>query len=282
MNIENNVIPKNAIARSFSLAAQSYDQNSFVQQEIAKRLLARLDYINITPQNILDIGSGTGSITNKLANRFPQANIISLDLSYNMLGYAKNNQKFLSFYVCNDAETLAIKNNSVDFIFSSCSFQWIPNLPGLFSEISRVLTKDGLLLFSTLGPDTLIELKSCFASIDDYKHVNSFIDLHKIGDVMLNCKLTDPVVDMEKIVFQYKNIYDLLGNLKGTGAKNLDINRNKGCFTRALLEKLTGEYNKYKTEEKLPVTFEVIYGHAWGKKIESDNFYFDINKIKKM
>jgi malonyl-CoA O-methyltransferase len=282
MNTELNLIPKNAISQSFSLAAHSYDKHAFVQQEIAKRLLERLDYIQINPKNILDLGAGTGYITKELAIRFPQANIISLDLSYSMLSYAKNNQQASTAYLCNDAETLAIKDTCIDFIFSNCTFQWVQNLPGLFKEITRTLTEDGILLFSTFGPDTLIELKKCFAKIDNYKHVNNFVDLHTIGDLMLNCKLTNPVVDMEKILFQYENLPNILNTLKKTGATNLDLNRNKGCFTKSLIKKLSTEYNNYAISSKLPVTFEVIYGHAWGNTSRSENFYFNINNIKKL
>ena len=282
MNTELNLIPKNAIANSFSAAAHSYDKHAFVQQEIAKRLLERLDHIQIDPKNILDLGSGTGCVTKELAIRFPQANIISLDLSYNMLSYAKNNQQASTAYLCNDAETLAIKDTCIDFIFSNCAFQWVQSLPKLFKEITRTLTEDGMFLFSTFGPDTLIELKKCFAKIDNYKHVNNFVDLHTIGDLLLQCKLTNPVVDIEKIVFQYANLSSILNSLKKTGATNLDLKRNKGCFTQSLVKNLSTEYSNFAVANKLPATFEVIYGHAWGKIKRSEDFYFEVNNIKKL
>jgi malonyl-CoA O-methyltransferase len=76
-------------------------------------------------------------------------------------------------------------------------------------------------LFSTYGPDTLIELRSAWAQIDDYKHVNDFYDMHDIGDLMQNLNFMDSVLDTEKIIIQYDNVKQLQKDLKNIGSKVL-------------------------------------------------------------
>ena len=91
-------------------------------------------------------------------------------------------------------------------IFTNLLMPWVDNLPLFFAEINRILKKDGLFIFSTLGPDSLQNIKSIWNKIDDYEHVNPFIDMHIIGDLILKSGLGDPVLDTDKLTINYKNI----------------------------------------------------------------------------
>ncbi len=234
------------IAAHFDRAAQSYDQAAIIQQEVGLRLLERLDLIKCDPAIILDLGCGTGFLTPTLAQRYPKARIIDLDLSEGMLGIAKKNKASQQHAVCGDAEYLPIKNRSVDFILSNCVFHWFCNPQNALAEIRRVLKPDGLLLFSTFGPDTLKELRAS----------DPFIDMHHIGDLLLEYQLQDPVVDMEMITLMYQNFAGLISDLKDTG-EDLALQLN-------MTEKLINADESYRGHDnQLPATFEVIYGHAW-------------------
>ncbi|HRE30368.1 MAG TPA: malonyl-ACP O-methyltransferase BioC [Candidatus Berkiella sp.] len=260
---------KNDIARSFSLAAQTYDRHAFVQQEIGHRLIERLDYIKQKPQLILDVGSGTGHLTRALQQKFPESTVFGLDIAHGMAHFAKNKQSWQFWksnphYLCADAESLPFPNSSIDLIFSNFTLQWCTNLSQAFAEFKRILKPEGMIFFSTLGPQTLYELKSSFAAADNKTHVNEFIDMHDIGDYLLNLRFNDPVIDMEMITIEYPDVNTLLTDLKGTGAHNMNVDRPEGCVSKKLFQRMTQAYNHFKQSNGcIPASYEIIYGHAW-------------------
>src|SRR5476651_1678543 len=128
-----------------------------------------------------------------------------------MLNFTKSSHyDCFSKKVCGDAESLPFKSESVDFVFSNCTFQWFLDPLVALIEIQRILKPQGLLLFSTFGPDTLKELRESYQTIDTEKHVNHFLDMHDIGDLLLHTQFLDPVMDMENITITYENCWELL------------------------------------------------------------------------
>lgn len=259
---------KEDIARSFSMAAKTYDQSAFIQKEIGQRLIERLDLLKSPPQMILDVGAGTGFLTRALQQKFPQSRIIGLDLAQGMTHFAKSKQPWQlwrnkPFYVCGDMETLPFASNSFDLIFSNFTLQWSFALEKTFKELKRVLKPNGFLFFTTLGPHTLIELRQSWAD-SPFTHVNEFTDMHDIGDLLLKSRFNDPVMDMEMITVTYPHVKQILRDLKATGARNMNLNRAKGCTSRNHFDKMFQTYDTFKRADNLyPATFEVIYGHAW-------------------
>ena len=116
--------------------------------------------------------------------------------------------------VCANFKNIPFENSSFDFVFSSSALHWELDIQSSFKEIYRVLKPGGLFLFSTYGPDTLIELRSAWAQIDSQKHVNDFYDMHDIGDLMQSLNFMDSVLDTEKIIIQYENVIQLQKDLK--------------------------------------------------------------------
>lgn len=265
-------IHKSEIARAFGIASHTYDKHAFVQQEIGSRLLERLSLIKNTPHTIVDIGAGTGFLTEQIQKKYPKSKIIGIDLAPQMIEFAKQKQSWQFFknkphYLCADAENLPFASASVDLIFSNFTFQWCDNLEHVFAECKRVLKPNGMLFFSTLGPQTLFELRESFARVDHYTHVNSFIDMHDIGDLLLNTRLSDPVVDMEMVTVTYTQVKALLKDLKATGAHHIrhcdTHQRPQGCTPTNSLFKMFKAYETFKQADNLyPATFEIIYGHA--------------------
>lgn len=290
-NIE---LDKKAIQDGFNRAAHSYDQAACLQREVAERLLERLAVIKYRPKTILDLGIGTGECSLKLAQMYPEAKIIGLDLAYEMVEFAKHKlglaqqksglfQRIKSHlsgeqkgsqcdFICADAESLPLQDNSIDLIFSSLTIQWCEDLQSLFQEFNRVLSPDGFILFSTFGIDTLKELKKSWAAVDDYGHVNEFSDLHDIGDQMLAGGFRDPVVDAEFIVVEYNKVIQLLKDLKAIGAQNHLYARPKGLMTKTKLNQMLSNYESFVLGNgKYPATYEVVYGHAWGRDLSLSN-----------
>lgn len=260
MNSLQTLATKKNIAQSFSKAAKSYDKYSFVQNTIFNNLKQRIIGINANPNNILDLGSGTGKLTQQISTIYPHTNIIGLDLAFNMNKVAKN--QYQHHFLCADAEVLPFKDETFDLIISNCTLQWCQNLLMLFKECNRALKPNGKLFFSTFGPNTLYELRQAFSAIDDKEHVHHFLDMHHIGDALLKSGLKQPIIDREDLIFTYKNVQQLLLDLKKTGAQNRAQTRRRSLTSPNIFKKMLQNYEHFKNQNRYPATYEIIYGHA--------------------
>ena len=267
------ILDKRQLRIAFERAAASYDQAAVLQREICNRMLSRLDYIKFTPNAILDAGSGTGYGSRKLAMRYPTSRILAVDIAWSMLVHARVPvawwKKWLPFpgnrtdYICSDMEQLPLKDAYVDMVWSNLALQWCNDLKLTIAEAHRVLRNEGLFMFSTFGPDTLKELRHAFQSVDNFQHTSHFIDMHDIGDLLVNNGFATPVMDMEYITLTYDNVEHVMRDLKMIGAHNVTQGRRRSLMGKNAWRKAVNQYETLRQEGKLPATFEVIYGHAW-------------------
>lgn len=285
-------ISKNRVAKAFSRAAKQYDAYSVLQQEIGKRVIGRLSLIKNSPQTILDLGQGSGAVTKILAKKFPKSHIVGVDLAFGMAKMAQSKKTLfrspLWQMLQGDCENIPLKNNSVDLIFANCVFQWSPDLSATFRECKRVLKENGMIFFSTFGPDTLQELRNSFKTVSAHQHVNNFIDMHDVGDKLMHCQFSSPVMDMEYFTLTYASVRQLMNELKQLGASNQNAGRNKGLTPTVVMNKMIENYEQFRRtlDNKLPATFEVIYGHAFNpssslKQWEDERGTFYIPTLKK-
>lgn len=266
---------KSRVRASFERAAASYDSAAVLQREVCDRMAERLDYIKLQPQVILDAGSGTGYGSAALRRRYPDARVLELDLAHAMLAASREKQRagqgMLSrlfkpqqpWQLCADIERLPLADNSVDMIWSSLTIQWV-NVPDqVFAEFQRVLKPGGMLMFATLGPDTLFELREAFGHADGATHVNQFIDMHDLGDALMAAQFSEPVMDMEKIVLTYDQAREVMQDLKAIGAHNATAGRGRGLMGKHAWQRVVDAYEQRRHNGQLPATYEVLYGHAW-------------------
>lgn len=265
---------KHQVAQSFAHAAQQYDDVAVLQRQTADELLERLDLVKLEPKRILDLGAGTGRNLSLLAAKYPKAELIALDIAPAMLKQAR--QRFQQdsglkrwlpthqqpAYMAGDAEVLPLAENSVDMVYANLSLQWCDPAK-CFAEIQRVLKPGGLLSFSSLGPDTLNELRQAWAAVDDYPHVNVFYDPHDIGEAMMTSRLAEPVLDIDRITLTYETAIALMKDLKELGAHNVNEGRRRGLTGKQAFKKVINAYELFRKEGLLPASYEVIYGHAW-------------------
>lgn len=251
----------------FNRSAASYDTAAILQREIGSRLLDRLSFIKLVPSCILDVGAATGHCARLLEKRYKGAAIVGLDIAENRLQIAckKTGWFHRQHFVCGDMEALPLADASVDILFSNLTFQWTLSLTNTFAECYRVLKPGGLIMFSTFGPDTLKELRASWAAIDSDAHVNHFIDMHDVGDALMAARFSQPVVDRENITMTYKNVKQLLEDLKGLGASQVDAPKHMRHFVGK--DKLHAMIKFYEThyhhDGRFPATHEVLYAHAW-------------------
>ena len=274
-------IDKAFVRASFNRAANTYDAAAVLQKLVQGEMLSRLELVKIKPKAILDAGCGTGHGSFELQRRYKNAQIFSLDIALGMLQKTRMQQPYLrrlfsaENLICADIECLPIADNSMGMVWSNLALQWCNNLDAAFGEFARVLQPEGLIMFSTFGPDTLKELRA--ATQNNSTHVSRFIDMHDIGDALIRCGFNAPALDVESYTLTYNDVKAVMTDLKNIGAHNATAGRARGLQGKGFLQNLTQNYEQFRTglkEDggKLPATFEVVYGHAWynGKSDKSD------------
>lgn len=253
-------------------AAHTYDQADFLLREAGERMFSRLDYIKYQPNTILDLGAATGYFSQKLLKHYKAKHIIALDSAPKLLQQAIQRQNDWKRWLlhreklstlCADSDELPLSFQSVDMIWSNLSLLWHTIPDQTLAECYRVLPPGGLFMFSTLGPDTLKELRHAFRGIDDYQHVHDFIDMHDIGDALIHQGFSAPVMDMEYLTVTYTSLQDLFWDLKHSAMNNMSANRRPGLMGKATWQQMLNQYEVFRLNDELPVTYEIIYGHAW-------------------
>ncbi|MBC7756454.1 MAG: malonyl-ACP O-methyltransferase BioC [Bdellovibrio sp.] len=282
-------IDKALVRASFNRAANTYDAAAVLQKLVQSEMLSRLDLVKIKPKAILDAGCGTGHGSFELQRRYRNAQVFSLDIALGMLQKTRLQQPYLrrllsaEKLICADIESLPIADNSMGMVWSNLALQWCNNLDAAFGEFARVLQPEGLIMFSTFGPDTLKELRAATSSskqMHGNTHVSRFIDMHDIGDALIRSGFSAPALDVESYTLTYDDVKAVMTDLKNIGAHNATAGRNRGLAGKGFLQNLTQNYEQFRTglkEDggKLPATFEVIYGHAWKaatKPLQEDGY----------
>ena len=254
------------VRASFDRASASYESAAGLQARVAAELLERLAVFAFEPRVVLDLGAGTGRVTRELKRRYRRALVIALDLAPGMLREARRHQQLWRRFerVCGDALRLPLADASVDVVFSSLMLQWCEPLDTALAECRRVLKPDGFFAFSTFGPDTLHELRGAWASADGYNHVNHFVDVHEVGDALVRAGLMEPVLDVDRVEVGYPDALSLMRDLKAIGAHNVTAGRPRALVGRARLKRMQDAYEAFRRDDRLPATYEVIYGASWG------------------
>ena len=258
-------IDKRLARKAFGNAADKYEQAAALQQEVEARLLERLDLVRLKPKCVLDLGCGTGRGSHALLARYPKTQLVSQDIAFGMLSHTRKRGRWLRRpnCVCADAERLPFPENHFDLVFSNLMLQWCTDIDAVFSEVQRVLRPGGLLIFTTFGPDTLQELRKSWATVDDYTHVNAFMDMHDMGDALMRCGFAEPVMDIERLTVTYKDVHCLMRDLKQIGAHNITQGRLRGLTGKHRMRAFIDAYEQYRSDGLLPASYEVVNGHAW-------------------
>ncbi len=261
-------VSRDSVKAAFAKAAISYNDSAVVQKEILVRLVEKLQVLQTsTVDTLLDVGSGTGLASELLRENYGSECYYAIDFASPMLAWAKSHYKAdYQYAVCGDVEMLPFRDESLDVVFSASTFQWCNDVGSAFQECKRILKEEGLLIFSSFGPETLRELRQCFARVDSHPHVSTFIDMQSLGDGLLANGYDSPVMESEIITVEYSDPMQLLRDLRATGATNHIENRARGLMTRQHLNMVLKEYRKHRLPNgKYPASYEVLYGHGWKK-----------------
>jgi malonyl-CoA O-methyltransferase len=250
-------LDKRRIARSFGEAAASYDRFAHIQRRVATDLYQLCP--NFVPEAlVLDLGCGTGFMAEQLSS----TNVLLADLALPMVNIARAKLPGRGGLVA-DAECLPLRDGSLAGVVSSLALQWCRDLRGVAQEVQRVLQSGGELVFSTLGPDTLHELKKAWQNVDAYTHVNRFHSPEAVRMALEKAGLVLVDVHRYPLVAQYDELMPLLRELKGIGAHNINPGSRPGLTVVRQLRLLEDAYQHFRDrDDKLPATYDVILVRA--------------------
>jgi malonyl-CoA O-methyltransferase len=254
------------VRRSRARAAATCDAAAVLRARVREELLERLEVVRLQPQVVVDLGAGTGQSSIALKRRYPSSRVLALDLAPRMLAQARRRQTLLRRFdrVAADAAALPLRDTSVDMVFSNLALQWCNDPDRVLRECRRVLRPEGVLHLTTLGPDTLAELRGAWQTADPgHVHVNRFIDMHDLGDALVRAGFAEPVLDVERYTLTYDDARALMRDLKAIGARNATAGRARGLTGKATLARMLAAYETFRREDKLPATYEVVYAQAW-------------------
>jgi malonyl-CoA O-methyltransferase len=252
--------------RRFDRAAPGFAEADFVHSVARQGLFERLAPMLIEPKVIVDLGCGVGAGATQLAASYPASTVIAVDRSAPMLQQLQQagaaHPRISSLHA--EAETLPLQPASVDLVFASLLLPWLNDPAPVFRRVAEVLRPGGLFLFSALGPDSLQELRKAWAQVDGHGHVHFFEDMHNVGDTLVRAGLADPVLDVDYLTVTYREPARLFRDLTAAGARNSLVGRKPSLTGRGEFHKMEQALRSQMREDTLPVTVELVYGHAWG------------------
>jgi malonyl-CoA O-methyltransferase len=260
------MLNKEKIKKQFSRSAENYDLHAHLQQEVGQELLKKID---ITPQRILDLGCGTGTLTLALAERFPEAQIFGSDIAPGMISAAQKKALAGGFeqmiFAVEDMENVSYPDGSFDLVVSNLSLQWIDHLLETLHRLNKLLAEDGRFVFSTFGNDSLKELRTSARHMlgKGYIHEHSFVDRADLRQKLVRSGFAVKDVHSDYKERYYDSPQHLLRYLKNIGAQNASRHRPTQLMPRRDLAKLVEHYReKFGVGKKIKATYEIIFGYA--------------------
>jgi len=256
-----NIFDRQLVKRHRERASERWGDHRFLFDEVADRMIERLDEIERPFETRLNLGARNGI---DALDSHPGLTI-NADLSEAMTGQAAGPRLVL------DEEWLPFKKASIDLVFSPLSLHWVNDLPGALIQINQVLKPDGLFLASLFGTDTLFELRASLMQAEEEvlggisPRISPFADVRDLGSLLQRAGFALPVSDMDTITVTYSNPFKLLSDLRGMGETNAVLDRLKRPISKRLLLRAFEIYqHKFgRPDGKIPATFTILYMTGW-------------------
>jgi malonyl-CoA O-methyltransferase len=261
------VFDPRAVRRAFGRAASTYTQAAALQREVESRLLEQLGYLDDrVPARVLDLGSGPGSAAAALKAKWGRkSDVVAMDLALPMLREARAKSRFWRpiHAVQGDAQALPFADAAFDLVFSSLCLQWVADLPKALGELRRVMREGGLLVFSTFGPDTLVELREAYVQAGIEPPLSPFAAIQQVGDALVAQGFKNPVIERDVYTLTYPDTTALMRELKAIGATDARGDRPRGLSGRGRHRAVAAAYEALRRDGALPSTWEVVTAMAW-------------------
>lgn len=258
------------VAAAFHQKAVEYDRHVLVQ----KRVVACLDgsigrHLNRAPGQVLDVGTGTGALLERLHARYPGAGLTGVDIALNMCLRTQHKLGTACHVVNGDAENLPFRTGVFDLAVSASVLQWVGNLPAALNELRRVVRPGGDISLSFFSHGTLAEMQSCFrdalslCSPDNSQRISRLHGFRTVDDVtsiLSGMDFARFVVTVETEVDWYEDLHSLLRSIKSIGAGTVSGGSGSGLGWRGVLQETSRLYQeRYGENGRIPATYKVLY-----------------------
>ncbi|MBF0455239.1 MAG: methyltransferase domain-containing protein [Magnetococcales bacterium] len=253
---------------------QLTDPHTLITQ-VGAQLLVRLDEIKGEPKQILNFGGRSGLLTGQLRKKWPQSTVIAATYAESAAQHAAPYHGLLRRRrlpaLVTDGKQFPFKRNQFDAVVSNMALHWSSNPGATLREMRRVLKPGGLFLISMPGSESLQELKSVLAQLDEkwwgkvWPRVAEMPDMHTFGDLLASCGFFQPIVDRDPIQAPFADTTTLIQGLKKLGAGNHHAKRLPGLTPKGYFTELSQLYQKQfgLADGQINVSMEILFGHGW-------------------
>lgn len=239
-------------------------ESPWLHEEVARRMQERLDLIKRQPASWVHWAPVCGGLQAQraLTQRYPKAACTVRETSAARMAQVAN-QVQSSWWTpqrwMNPQTQLTTELPlPAQMLWANMSLHMAADPQALMAQWHQALQVDGFLMFSCLGPDTLLELRGLYQSLGWPAPCHEFTDMHDWGDMLVAAGFAEPVMDMERITLTFETPERLLQELRGLG-HNLHVGRFSALRGRTWHAQLL----RALASRPLQLTFEVVYGHAF-------------------
>ena len=258
------------IAAAFHKKALEYDQHVLVQKRVVSNLTKSVElHQNRVPEHILDVGTGTGALLEKLHSLYPYAHLTGVDVAINMCLCTQQKLGDICQAVNADAESLPFKNGAFDLVVSASALQWVSNLSAALHEVRRVVRPGGDIRLAFFCSGTLGELHQSFSAAvgrcSNYggkgtSRLHEFWTVDEVTSILNEMDFEQFVVSVETEVDWYDDLHSLLRSIKNIGAGTVTGGAGIGLGWRGVLQEAQRVYQEqYMRDGKIPATYKVLY-----------------------
>jgi malonyl-CoA O-methyltransferase len=258
------------IAAAFHQQAGEYDHHVLVQKRVVEHLADSVVlHRQRSPGHILDIGTGTGALLERLHTCYPDARLTGVDIAHNMCLRTRHKLGAACSVVVGDAEKLPFKSGICDLAVSASVLQWVCNLPAALHELRRIVKPGGGIAVAFFCAGTLHELQDCFREAVNRRtpdnssstsRLHTFRTMDEVTELVSSLDFARAVVTVETEVDWYDNLHSLLRSIKNIGAGSVSGGAGNGLGWRGVLEEASRLYReKYGRDGTIPATYKVLY-----------------------
>lgn len=259
------------VAAAFHQKAEEYDRHVLVQKRVVAQLAESVaQHCTAKPKRILDVGTGTGALLERLNVIYPDAALTGVDIAINMCQRTQRKLGDICNTVTADAESLPLESGTFDLVVSASMLQWVGNLSAALNEMYRVTRPGGDISLAFFCEGTLAEMHQCFRETVVRSHgdsgrigsrLHTFRSVDEVMPILNGMNFDSMVVTVETEVDWYDDLYSLLRSIKNIGAgATVTAGSGNGLGWRGVLQEASRIYNeKYGQNGSIPATYKVFY-----------------------